>query len=217
MAHRTGAGATINPDNIKMFYATSVGVGLVFIASVVISFFGLYAVGLAQGLPPHLAWFTPVMIDVAILVFTMAALIQKRRGNRFARFFASTGVALATIMSVALNFSHSYYTIGIHDIKSATGTIVNAIAPVFIWVTTEMLVALVTKQPPAPRDPSAARKKAPAAKRGASKARAQRAQAAPAAVEPSLPAPLSPPRSPDPVPLNSSPFRAPAERVPERV
>lgn len=167
-SHRTGAGATINPDNIKMFYATAVGVGIVFAASVITSSFGLYAVGLAQGLPPEIAWVTPVMIDSAILVFTAVALIMKRRGNTFGRFYASAGVGLATLLSVGLNFLHSYYAIGVASLEAATGTLVNSIAPLFIWITTEMLVMLVTKQAPAPRQPSAAPKRAAGKSRSAS-------------------------------------------------
>lgn len=149
--HRTGAGAAINPDSIWMFRFVAIGVFIVFAASVTISSFGLYAVGIAQGLPPNVAWVTPVMIDVPILVFTGAALIQKRRGNRFARVFASFGVGFMTLVSAILNYLHSYYAIGIDTIEGATGTAVNTLAPVLIFMSTETLVFLVTKQAPAPR------------------------------------------------------------------
>jgi uncharacterized membrane protein YgcG len=156
-----------------MFVFTAVGVGLVFASSVTISSFGLYAVGLAQGLPPEVAWVTPVMIDVAILVFTMAAMIQKRRANAFARVFASMGVGLATLLSVALNFLHSYYAVGVETLQAATGTVVNTVAPMFIWVTTEMLVMLVTKQPAPPRAAQAkggsSKRKKPASRKSSSR------------------------------------------------
>lgn len=196
MTHRTGAGATINPDNIVMFRIAAVLVGVVFLASAITSSFGLYAVGLAQGLPPLFAWTTPVMIDVAIVVFTMVAMIQKRRGNMFARLFASFSVALAALLSVGLNFLHSYYEIGVADLASATGTGVNTIAPLFIWVTTEMLVMLVTKTPPVTRAvpvprTSAARSKAKTSAKKAQQKRVGPTKSADAEVE-------SPSRRPSP-------------------
>jgi len=151
MSQRTGQGAAVNPDNINMFYLTAVLTGVVFLASVTISFFGLYAVGLQQGLPPYLAWLTPLVLDAAILVFTLVSLIQRRRGNKFARFFAIIAVGVVTTMSMSLNFLHSYYAVGFGTPMEIAATVVNASAPLSIWVTTEMLVGLIMRQPPAPR------------------------------------------------------------------
>lgn len=192
MGHRTGAGAAINPDSIASFWVTVSAVIVVFLSSAAISFMGLYQVGLDQGLPRYMAWLTPVMIDSSIIVFTMAALIFRSRGRRMAMVSTRVAVGLVTVISMTLNSLHSYYAIGIDTVQSATATIVNGLAPLFIFVSTEALVTLITKQPPAKREPAPApaRKKAPARKPATT--RAPKAPAEPRPEPSALPTPPRP-------------------------
>lgn len=211
--NRTGAGAAVNPDRLGFFYAVAVAVGVVFLASAVISFNGLYAVGLEQGLHPDLAWVTPIMLDVAILVFTMASLIQRRRGNRGQRIFAVISVAWVTLTSMGLNFLHSYYAVGIDTPMQIAATFVNTFAPASIFVTTELLVGLVIKPPPAPREPRARAAAKPKARKKPSAAKPKAAASStyePATVRDRADAPLPSPVQQRPTGVRLPPATAPA-------
>lgn len=155
MSHKTGAGAALNPDNRIVAGAVAVLTMVVFLAAALMSFQGLYAVGLEQGLKGGQAAATPIMIDASILVFTGVSLIQRRRGNRWARGLAIASVGVATLMSSTLNLLHSLSEVGFSTFMEGCATVASTSAPVFIWVTTEHLAGLVLKQPPAPRAPSA--------------------------------------------------------------
>lgn len=153
-----------------MFRWITAGVLVTFGAQVTISFFGLWAVGAAANMG-NLAWVVPVGIDVPILVFTGAALAQQRRGNKGYRWFASIFVFIMTAVSCLLNYLHGVDTYDLSTNMGRAALIVASLAPLLIFANVEVLTHLVTKAPPAPRDPAAPKrapvKKAPAKRKPA--------------------------------------------------
>ena len=151
--HKTGAGASINPDSIGMFRAVTVGVFITFFAQVAISATALYLVGVELHMGTYWSAVVPLGIDVPILVFTGAALIFKRRGRKFQRLFATFLVLLITLVSCWLNHLVHVDTVSDTPIGQAA-LMVATIAPLLIYGNVEILTALVTKEVPKARVPA---------------------------------------------------------------
>jgi hypothetical protein len=140
---RTGASARINADNIWLYRFIAVGVIAGALSAFATSWAGLLYVAEWQALSPEWTWLTPVMIDIPIVVLTLGALAKRSRGeNPF--WFLSFGIFL-TFLSSAANFAHTVSVRGLTDYTDWIGALLNALAPAFVLLTTEVLGSLVTR------------------------------------------------------------------------
>lgn len=150
--HRTGAAETINPDHIRMHRLIVGGVTLTLLAAVLTSWNGLNYVGRLQ-LLGWFAWLTPLMVDVPLIVLTLARGALRKRGIATPGFLRGI-IALSAFSSVA-NFLHTTSENGVFDllfarqwgeaIPLALGALTNALAPWIILGMTEVLWIVVTR------------------------------------------------------------------------
>jgi hypothetical protein len=149
--HRTGAADTINPDHIGMHRVVVFGVIITLAAAVITSWTGLLWVAEQQLLPPQLWWVTPVMIDVPLIVLTLARGALKKRGIEKKRLMV--GIIALTLFSSVANLLHTIAETGFDTIPAVLGALTNALAPWLIVAMTEVLWLVVTKpiRPPQPR------------------------------------------------------------------
>ncbi|NHF62261.1 DUF2637 domain-containing protein [Microcella pacifica] len=160
--HRTGAAETVNPDHIGWHRAIVAGVVLTLLAAVMTSWNGLIYVAEQQLLHERLLWLTPVMIDIPLIVLTLARGALRKRGIRARRLLV--GILALTIFSSGANFLHTVAETGFDSIPAALGALTNALAPWLILAMTEVLWLVVTKpiRPPRPR---AKQRRAPRARK----------------------------------------------------
>lgn len=140
---RTGASARINADNIWLYRFIAVGVIAGALAAFATSWAGLLYVAGWQALASEWQWLTPVMIDIPIVVLTLGALAKRSRGENH-WWFLSFAVFL-TLLSSAANFAHTVAVRGLNDYTDWIGASLNALAPAFVLLTTEVLGSLVTR------------------------------------------------------------------------
>lgn len=174
--HRTGAGARLNADHIALYHLSVWGTIFVAAAAVAISWNGLSAAAAWLLLPPHLTWLLPAALDVTIVVFTLATLARRSRGEGVALLLL--GAYGLTAISAATNALHVWLE-SPRDLTTATnaanaanattptdlaatdlaatatleiyvGTALAALAPMLILLTTEVLGTIITK--PSARD-----------------------------------------------------------------
>lgn len=141
--HRTGAAATINPDHIGMHRLILVGVIGTLLAAVLTSWNGLVFVARAQLLAEWLLWLTPVMIDVPLIVLTLARGALRKRGIRTRGLLA--GIVALTVFSSSANGLHTIAEGGFDSIPAVIGTLTNALSPWLILAMTEVLWLVVTR------------------------------------------------------------------------
>lgn len=146
------AGARLNPDSVPMLWAAVITATIIAVASFLWSWDAIIEVSSWAGLAPGRAWVAPVVVDGAILVYTIAALVQRARGEsaRLAWF----ALTLFTVVSVALNAAHGWTTsTGSQPWQRTAGTILAALAPVAVFLSTHTLARLLV----AGHTPTAAR------------------------------------------------------------
>jgi hypothetical protein len=139
----TGAQSRINADNIWLYRFIALGVIAGALAAFATSWAGLLYVAEWQALAPEWQWLTPVMIDIPIVVLSLGALAKRSRGeNQW--WFLAFAIFLTLLSSVA-NFVHTVAVRGLNDYTDWTGALLNALAPAFVLLTTEVLGSLVTR------------------------------------------------------------------------
>lgn len=141
--HKTGAGAALNPDNIRMHWLIVAGVVVTLSAAIATSWNGLVFVGQWQLLPDGLHWLTPVMIDVPLVVLTLARGALRKRGIRAPGMLA--GIVAMTTISSAANAAHTIALAGWQHMPGVVGTLMNALAPWLILAMTDVLWLVITK------------------------------------------------------------------------
>lgn len=131
----------INPDSRKMLWFTIVLVGLLGFTSFVVSFNGLHDVAAWVGLPWWLRWAVPVFIDIAILAYSMAAVIHRARNEPVALTWLTLGVF--TSVSVVANAAHALAVgEGSTVVQSWIGAAIASAAPLSVFAATEELSRL---------------------------------------------------------------------------
>lgn len=140
---RTGASARINADNIWLYRFISIGVIAGALSAFATSWAGLLYVAEWQALAPEWTWLTPVMIDIPIVVLSLGALAKRSRGENHWWFLAFA--IFLTLLSSAANFAHTVAVRGLNDYTDWIGASLNALAPAFVLLTTEVLGSLVTR------------------------------------------------------------------------
>lgn len=108
---------------------------ILFIAtgSFVLSYFSLYQTAIQYGLPPHLGWIWPLLIDFALIVFSLAVVRASLYGER--TLWPWLMVALYTIATVTFNILHAS--------DSLTARVVAVVAPVSLFLSFETLMAML--------------------------------------------------------------------------
>ncbi len=133
----------INPDSRPVLLAVAVGTGLVFLTSFALSFSALHDVAGWANVPFWLAGAVPVMLDVAMVVYSLSALVRRARGER--AWFSWTLLGFFTLISLVGNAAH---TAGIpEEYRPYVGMVVVALAPVAALAALENLAGLVVANP----------------------------------------------------------------------
>lgn len=142
-----GRGAFINPDSRGVLILEILLVVTLGVVSFILSYNGLVAVALWAAVPPHLVWAVPVTVDGAILVYTLAALVFRARGE--SSVIAWTSLTVFTLLSVTANAAHAWVEAPFLDFRAVLGMIIAGLAPVAVLLTTHTLARLVVARPEA--------------------------------------------------------------------
>jgi hypothetical protein len=94
-----------------------------------LSYDALYAIGLAYGVKASIAWLWPLLIDLPLIVFTLAMLTAQLT-RQSVKLWAGL-VMLYTLATIAFNIAHAQQT--------ALGWLVAIVAPVGLLLSTEAL------------------------------------------------------------------------------
>lgn len=117
-------------------------------ASFVLSFNGLRDVATWGRVPEPLAWLVPVMIDAAVLCYTLAWLVQRAR--RESVWLSWCSLALFTAVSTLGNTLHGWQPS--EDVQRIVGTAVVGLAPLAMLLATHTLAQLLTLHVPRDTD-----------------------------------------------------------------
>lgn len=94
-----------------------------------LSYDALYATGAAYGLPPSKVWMWPLLIDLPLVVFTLAMLVAQITRQSIKLWAVLVG--LYTLATIGFNLSHAQ--------PSPLGWFVAIVAPLGLLLTTEAL------------------------------------------------------------------------------
>lgn len=111
-------------------------------ASFVLSFHGLRDVATWGRVPLWLAWLVPVMIDAAVLCYTLAWLVQRAR--RESTVLSWCALALFTAVSTLGNTLHGWEPSEL--VQRVVGTAVVGLAPIAMLLATHTLAQLLTER-----------------------------------------------------------------------
>lgn len=137
--------ARINPDSRATLWFTVVLITLLGLCSFMVSFNGLHDVASWVGLPDWMRWTVPIFIDIAILAYSMAAVIHKSRGETVITTWVTLGVF--TLISVVANAAHALSAgEGETAVQRWIGAAIAAAAPVAVFAATEELSRLAFSQ-----------------------------------------------------------------------
>ncbi|GAB6938374.1 DUF2637 domain-containing protein [Isoptericola variabilis] len=130
----------INPDTLPVLVlAVLLTAGLAAV-SFAISYAALREVSAWAAVPVTLSWAVPVMLDAATVVYLLAVLVKRARGERARGAWAA--LALWTAVSVVANAAHAA------DVpepwQRAIGTVVAALAPVAVLLAIHTIADLIT-------------------------------------------------------------------------
>jgi hypothetical protein len=136
--------------NIDSIFVLILAVGIVFLlmtASFIASFAAIYDIAEFTGTPEELRWVFPVYIDLAILGYTIALFIFKRRGTGTARTIA--GLVGFALLSVAANVGHTlvYWDGDLSDYRAWIGVALTASAPIAVLLASEEIARLAFSNP----------------------------------------------------------------------
>lgn len=136
MSHRP---ARINPDTLPvLIVAATLTTGLAG-TSFALTFAALLDVAVWANVPARLAWAVPVMLDAAIVVYTLAVLVHRARRERAATAWLS--LAGFTTVSVVANAAHAGAVPPAW--QAMIGTLVAGLAPVAVLLATHTLARLI--------------------------------------------------------------------------
>lgn len=86
-------------------YSSAFLVFLLAVGAFVLSYSALYDVAAAYGLPPKLAWIWPLLVDFALIVFSLAVVRASSQGE--STWWPWALVGLFTVATIAFNLIHS--------------------------------------------------------------------------------------------------------------
>lgn len=134
----------IEPDSRTMLMLSLTLVGVLAAASFTLSFLGLIQAASWAGIPEYLRWLVPIVVDSTILVYAVAASVQRARGDSTTLSWVAVG--FFTLVSVLANAAHVLAPAGVAAALDSTvifGAFLAAIMPVSLFFATETTVNLV--------------------------------------------------------------------------
>lgn len=134
----------INPDSHGVLVFSVIVTAILGCVSFLLSYSGLVEVAAWAAFPPELAWAVPVTLDGAILVYTIAALVFRARGESARGAWGA--LALFTSLSVASNGLHAWEE-GSGDPRAVIGVLIAGLAPLAVLLTTHTLARLIVASP----------------------------------------------------------------------
>lgn len=138
----------IEPDGRTMVMLSLTLVGVLAAASFTLSFLGLIQAAAWAGIPEYLRWLVPIVVDSTILVYAVAASVQRARGE--STTLAWVAVGFFTLVSVLANGAHVLAPEGVPAALDSTvifGAFLAAIMPISLFFATETTVNLVVAPP----------------------------------------------------------------------
>lgn len=123
-------------------------VGVLAVASFMLSFQGLIQAAEWAGITPPLRWLVPLVVDSTILVYAVAAAVQRARGE--STLLSWCAVGFFTAVSVAANAAHVLAPGGVPVPVEGTvifGAFLAAIMPISLFFATETTVQLAVAPP----------------------------------------------------------------------
>jgi hypothetical protein len=136
----------MNADSRVMLVIAIGFTSVVGVTSFMLSYAGLGAAATWGHVPSWLAWAVPVTIDGSILVYTVAALVYRARGESARVAWAS--LAGFASLSVLANSVHAWDAAP-DVVRTTIGVVIAGLAPVAVLLTTHTLVRLVVAPPAA--------------------------------------------------------------------
>lgn len=141
--HRTGAGSTVNPDSIGIYYTVVILLCAAVVAAGVASVDGLVHAA-AWMVPPALQWTLPVAVDVFLVGTALATLALRKRGA----WLAALGVALVTLLLVAFsstaNWLYVFESTEPGTAERMYGPYLKASMPILLLAAVEIVAALTS-------------------------------------------------------------------------
>lgn len=134
----------IEPDSRTMVMLSLTLVGILAAASFTLSFLGLIQAASWAGIPEQLRWLVPIVVDSTILVYAVAASVQRARGESTTLSWVAVG--FFTLVSVLANGAHVLAPAGVAASLDSTvifGAFLASIMPVSLFFATETTVKLV--------------------------------------------------------------------------
>ncbi|MCP3425815.1 DUF2637 domain-containing protein [Rothia sp. AR01] len=142
------SGPRINPDSRSTLWLTVVLICTLGLTSFMVSFNGLHDVAGWVGLPVWMRWAVPVFIDIAILAYSMAAVIHRSRQEKVWPTWTTLGAF--TLISVIANAAHALAAGETETtMQSWIGAGIAAMAPVAVFAATEEISRLAFAAAPA--------------------------------------------------------------------
>ena len=138
----------IEPDSQTMVMLSLTLVGVLAAASFTLSFLGLIQAAAWAGIPEYLRWLVPIVVDSTILVYAVAASVQRARGESTTLSWVAVG--FFTLVSVLANGAHVLAPAGVAATLDSTvifGAFLAAIMPISLFFATETTVNLVVAPP----------------------------------------------------------------------
>jgi hypothetical protein len=136
------AARRLNADRAPVVVLTILFGVTIAAASFVLSFHGLRDVATWGRIPLWLAWLVPVMIDAAVLCYTLAWLVQRAR--RESVWLSWCALALFTAVSTLGNTLHGWEPS--EAVQRIVGTAVVGLAPLAMLLATHTLAQLLTER-----------------------------------------------------------------------
>lgn len=130
-------------DGPEMTILSMVLVAVLAVASFSLSFLGLLQAAAWAGIPEGLRWLVPVVVDSTILVYAVAATVQRARGEN--TLLSWVAVGFFTTVSVAANASHVIAPGGTPQAMTPAvmfGALLAGIMPVSLFFATHTTVQL---------------------------------------------------------------------------
>ncbi|MBW9207977.1 DUF2637 domain-containing protein [Mumia sp. zg.B17] len=143
---------TISTESRVLLWLAVLGAATLSAVTFMLSFAGLVDVAAWANIRPSLRWAVPVFIDGAIIVYTVAVLVERGRGQR--PIFAWTALATFTVVSVSANGSHAWAAHGVLTWQTVVGTLIAALPPLGQLAATHTMARLVVEPPPAHSRPA---------------------------------------------------------------
>jgi hypothetical protein len=142
------AARRLNADQVFVVALTILLALAIAAASFVLSFHGLRDVATWGRVPLWLAWLVPVMIDAAVLCYTLAWLVQRAR--RESVWLSWSALALFIAVSTLGNTLHGWQPSEL--VQRIVGTAVVGLAPLAMLLATHTLAQLLTARVPRDAD-----------------------------------------------------------------